>query len=115
MTSFDIESLSTNIPLEETISICVDKLFENKTKVNNLTKESFQTLLELATLDSFFIFDGKYYKQKDGVAMGSPLDPTLANMFLYHFEEQWMFDCPIGYKPISHRNYVDDVPLLFSI
>ena len=79
MTSFDIESLFTNIPLEETINICVNKLFENNTKVNNLTKESFRSLLELATLDSFFIFDRKYYKQKGGVAMGSPFGPTLAN------------------------------------
>ena len=55
MTSFDIESPFTNIPLEETINICVDKLFENNTKVNNLTKESFRPLLELTTLDSFFI------------------------------------------------------------
>ena len=86
MTSFDIESLFTNIPLEETINICVDKLFENNTKVNNLTKESFQSL------DSFFIFNSKYYKQKDGVAMGSPLHPTLAGVFLCHFEEQWMSD-----------------------
>ena len=88
MTSFNIESLFTNIPLEETINICVDKLFESNTKVNNLTKESFLSLLELATLDSFFIFDGKYYRQKDGVAIGSPLCATLANMFLCYFEEQ---------------------------
>ena len=88
MTSFDIDSLFTNIHLEETINICVDKLFENNTNVNNLTKESFRSLLELATLDSFFIFDGKYYKQKDGIAMGSPLGLTLANVFLCHFEER---------------------------
>ena len=81
MTSFDKESVFTNIPLEETINICVDKLFKNNTKVNNLTKESFRSLLELATLDSFFISGGKYYKQKDGVAMSSPLGPTLANVF----------------------------------
>ena len=73
MTSFDIESLFTNIPLEETINICVDKLFENSTKVNSFTKESFLSLMELATLDSFFIFDGKCYKQKDDVAMDSPI------------------------------------------
>ena len=48
ITSFDIESLFTNIPLEGTMNICVDKL-----KVSDLTKESFQTLLELATLDFF--------------------------------------------------------------
>ena len=53
MTSFDIESLFTNIPLEETINIRVNKLFENNTKVNNLTKESFRSLLELASLDFF--------------------------------------------------------------
>ena len=32
---------------------------------------------------------------KDGVAMGSPLGPTLTNGFLCHFEEQLMSDCPI--------------------
>ena len=114
ITSFDIESLFTNIPLKETINICIDTLFENNTKVNNLTKESFRSLLKLATLDSFFIFNGKYYKQKDGVAISSPLDPTLANVFLCHFEEQWMSDCPIDYKPISYRRYVDYTVLLCS-
>ena len=47
LTSFDIEPLFTKIPWEETINICADKLIENKTKVNNLTKESFRTLLKL--------------------------------------------------------------------
>ena len=53
--------------------------------------------MEFATLDYFFIFDDKYYKQKDGVAMGSPLGPTLANVFLCHFKEQSMSDCLIDY------------------
>ena len=35
-------------------------------------------------------------------------------MFLSHFEEQWMSDCPIDYKPITYRRYVDDTFLLFS-
>ena len=68
----------------------------------------------MATLDSFFIFDGKYYRQKEGVAMGSPLGPTLANVFLCHFEEQWISDCPIDYKPISYKRYDGDTFLLFS-
>ena len=37
MASFDLESLFKNIPLEETINICVGKLFHNETKVNNCT------------------------------------------------------------------------------
>ena len=86
VTSFDNESLFTNIP-EVTINICAEKLFKSNTKVNNLTKEYFESLLELATLDYFFIFDGKYYKQKDGVSMVSPLRPAPANVLLCHFEE----------------------------
>ena len=40
--------------------------------------------------------------------MGSPLGPTLANVFLCHFEEQWISDCSIDYR------YVDGAFLLFS-
>ena len=46
--------------------------------------------------------------------MGSLLVPTLANVLLCCFKVQRMSDCPIGYKPISYRRYVDDTFLLFS-
>ena len=45
--------------------------------------------------------------------MGSPLGATLANVFLCHFEEQWMSDHPIDYERISYRRYVDDTFFLF--
>ena len=51
--------------------------------------------------------------QKDDVAMGSPLGPAVANVFLCHFEEQWMSDCPVNYKPISYKRYVENIFLLF--
>ena len=34
-------------------------------------------------------------------------------MFSCHFEEQWISDCPIDYKPVSYRWYIDDTFLLF--
>ena len=89
-------------------------LWKTKTKVNNLTKKSFRSLLELAISDSFFIFDVKYCKQKDGVAMDSPLGATVPDVFLCHLIEQWMSNFPINYKPTSHIRYVDDAFLLFS-
>ena len=46
--------------------------------------------------------------------MCTPLGPTLTNVFLCHFKEQWMSDCPINYKPISYRRYVDNTFFLFS-
>lgn len=85
-----------------------------KTKVNNLSKEFLKSLLEIATLNSFFIFNIKYYKQIDNVAINSPFNPTLANVLVCQFEEQCMFDCLIGYKSISFKRYIDGTLLLLS-
>ena len=73
--------LPTSHPLEETIDICTNTLIENTEKVEGLSKIEFKGLLSLATKESYFIFNGKLYKQVDGVAMGSPLGPTLAKCF----------------------------------
>ena len=99
MVSFELESLFTNIPLDETINICVDRLYTRKKKVRGLLKRHFKQLLTLATKSSCFLFNGVYYSQLDGVAMGSPLGPTLANLFLAYHEEKWLNDCPVQFKP----------------
>ena len=41
----------------------------------------------LATKESYFIFNGLLCKQTDGVAIGSPLGPSLANTFLSYHEK----------------------------
>lgn len=114
MASFDIKSLFTNIPLKETIDICTAELYKGQELVNNLTKQNFRSLLDLAVNESMFIFNGKFYKQVDGVAMGSPLGPTLANTFLCFNERKWLSDCPLSFKPVFYRRYVDDCFLLFK-
>ncbi len=63
-----------------------------------------------------FLFDGKLYHQKDGVAIGSPLGPLFANIFLsFHFPViSWLTDCPHTFKPMFYRCYVDDCFLIFQ-
>ena len=63
--------------------------------------------------ESLVLFDGEYYKQIDGVAMGSPLGPTFANIFLCFYEQIWLESCPIKFKPVFYRRFVDDMFLLF--
>ena len=60
------------------------------------------------------MFDGDIYKQKDGLSMGSPLAPVLANLFLCHYEEIWLRECPPEFRPILYKRYVDDTFLLFE-
>ena len=94
MTSLDVESLFTNIPMDETIENCINELFYNNDTVHNLIKEDLKEILKFASYESFFIFYYEYYCQLDGVAMGSTLGSTLADAFLCHFEKQWLSDCP---------------------
>ena len=83
MCSFDITSLFTNIPVEETIDICMDTLFRNTSMTPpNIPEKLLRKLVLKATTEVEFSFDGTLYKQVDGVAMGSPLGPVLANIFV---------------------------------
>ena len=45
--------------------------------------------------------------------MGSPLGPTLVNVFLCYHEKIWLQNCPSEFKPVIYRRYVDDTFLLF--
>ena len=45
--------------------------------------------------------------------MGSPLGPTLANIFLCFHEQIWLDNCPVEFKPMIYRRFVDDTFLLF--
>ena len=114
MCSFDVESLYTNIPLEETINICLNLLFpSDNSTVLGLNRQYFKRLLEHSVLNSIFLFCGELYKQIDGVGMGLPLSSSFANIFLCYNETIWLHDCPIDFKPIMYKRYVDDTFLLF--
>ena len=72
MASLDVNSLFTNIPLDETISIIIKKLsFKNET-VHDFNKDQFKCFLTLETKESYFLFDRELYQQVDVVPMASP-------------------------------------------
>ncbi len=113
MASFDVTSLFTSLPLVEMVDLVTNDLFLHNPP-DHISQAGFRKLLELAVFDSFFLFEGDMYHQIDGVAMGSPLGPTLANAFLCHYESIWLNQCPPSFKPIFYRRYVDDTFLLFK-
>ena len=109
--SFDVSSLftCTNVPLDETIEICLDKLYALP-KPPRSPRLALKNLLLFATIEkkSHFVFDG----QIDGVAMGSPLGLVLASIFMCDFEEKWVMK-NIN-QPAIWFWYVDDTFTLFK-
>jgi hypothetical protein len=91
MVSFDVVPLFTCIPTLETIDIILDRVYNKKTRVfHNLKRDELKRLLIICTQESHFQFNGEYYDQVDGVAMGSPLGPLFANIFMSHLEKKHM-------------------------
>ena len=115
MTTYDVQSLFTNIPLNETINICANLLYPKKSmKVKGQHKKKIISLLELATKELIFLFNNSLYSQIDGVAMGSPLGPTLANVFMCFHESIWLSQCLYQFKPLYYKRYIDNIFILFS-
>ena len=71
-------------------------------------------MLSLITKKSIILFDMEFYSQIDGAAMGSPLGPTLANLFLCQHEKKWLNGCPDNFRPAFCKRYVDDIFVLFK-
>ena len=112
--SLDVDSLSTNMPLEETINICTNLKYDNLHVIEGINKFELKNLLSLATQESYFLLNDVLYKQKDGVTMVSTLGPTMANVFLSFYEVEWLEQCPNEFKPVFYRRYVDDIFVLFK-
>ena len=70
--SFDIVSLYTNVPVEEAIEVCTDLLYSGEHQLPPVDKETFKELIRLCTCDVLMQTHDGFYRQTDGLAMGSP-------------------------------------------
>jgi predicted GIY-YIG superfamily endonuclease len=108
MVSFDIVSLFTNIPTLETIEIILNRAYTDNDLFHGMDRETLKKLLIICTQESHFQFNGKFYDQKDGVAMGSPLGPLFAIIFMDEFEHKHMERLKeLGVA--TWMRYVDDI------
>ena len=112
LVSYDVTSLFTNIPLQETIDIAINLLFNHNPNLN-ITRKELKKLFLFATSKTHFIFNSKFYNQIDGVAMGSPLAPVLANIFMGFHESKWLNEYNLN-KPKFYLRYVDDILAAFD-
>ena len=95
--------------MDETIEILAEKALKddwfNKEYDLNITKTDLIELLEVATKNQLFQFQGNLYEQVDGIAMGSALGPLMANTFMCNIEEQLINQ---NKMPAFYNRYDDD-------
>jgi hypothetical protein len=71
------------------------------------------SLLHAARSDTHFLFDNKMYTQHNGVAMGAPLAPVVADIFMAHMETSLM-DQLMEIGVCEWHRYVDDTFVLIE-
>ena len=110
MVSFDVVSLFTNVPLTYTIDLIANYIYTSAAHPH-FSKTVFKNMMRTAT-QGYFLFNDILYQQVDGVIMGSPLGPTMANFFLADMEKNWIGDI-CEHKPSLYLRYVDDIFAIF--
>ena len=115
MVSFDVKSLFINIPLSFTLNLILESIYvDNTTEWNGLNKSRLLKLLSWSTKNTTFQFNNKFYKQLDGVAMGSPIGPLLADVLMNYVIDKAIERTPLDYQPKFFCRYVDDCFATFT-
>ena len=80
LVSFDVQSLFTNVHLDQIINIIIDIIYSKKKTTADISHCEMKEMPYLYTKNVHFLFDNSIYNHNDGIAMGSPLGPILDNI-----------------------------------
>ena len=106
--SYDVSALFTSVPVNKAMVIIRRRLEEdeNLNKRTPLSPNDIITLLEKCLNCTYFLHKGQYYVQVHGAAMGSPVSPTVCNLYMENFEQMAL--AKAENPPRWWKRYVDD-------
>ena len=107
MVLFDEKSFFTNVPLDRTIDIILRRIYDHKELETPISRSEMKEMFALCTKNFHFTYNRKIFVQTDGVTMGSPLGPVLADIFMTELEKTLLPGIYIRYIKFWRR-YVDD-------
>jgi len=115
MTAFDVTSLFTNATVYFTINLILNSVFRRSDELNGLNRRRIKKLLEWVVIvkTTPFPFNGRFYRQVDGIAMGSPIAPLMTDVCMNYVIDQALAVTPPECRPDLLCRYIDDLFLLF--
>ena len=112
--TMDVTDLYTMIPQEGGVT-AIKRLMEacGLKQIDGVERGIILILTRFVMTNNYFFFDGSYYKQIKGGAMGSPLTLTVANAYMYFVEQpitKWAKrTCSVYYR------YIDDLFIMSNV
>ena len=93
LVSFDVVSLFTDIPVDLAIKVAAKRLRQDVTLLQrtSLPVDDIIDLLSFCLNTTNFVFEGCYYQQVFGTAMGSPVSAVIANLVMEDVEQRALY------------------------
>ena len=114
LVTMDMSSPYTNIDHEEGAEACFKKLEERKNK--SIPSIVIKNLILMILKSNAFRFGNEYYRQITGTAMGTPMAPNYANLFMDNFEQNLLRDYSqiTGLSPLVWFRFIDDIFFIWT-
>ncbi|XP_055715097.1 uncharacterized protein LOC129809288, partial [Phlebotomus papatasi] len=106
MVSFDVIALFPNIPRNLAIQI-IDNMWQTIQSHTSIGKDLFMKILRYCLETSYFVYEDQYYHQIDGMPMGGPLSPVIADLVMDHALTSILNTIPENVLCLT--KYVDDI------
>ena len=113
MVTIDVVGLYTNIPhedIETSINHCLDLYPQDEVPSGEILMKNINHVLK----NNVFKFENVIYKQTQGVAMGTPFSPAIANLFMGWLEERILSESPVFINTKYWKRFIDDIIMLFT-
>ena len=96
LSSYDVSARFTLVPVDPALYIIRDLLDKDHTlnKRTVLAVNDIILLLEFCFKNTYFSFQDQFHEQVEGAAMGSPVSPIVANLYMEYLEQKALSTAP---------------------